>query len=336
MLVARFQLRPENASILFAVLTLAWSNSPRMRWALPLLFLLWANVHPSFFLGFLILAIAAATDAKRRSWRGSIVFALCALATLATPAGPQLWPAILGMSSWSARNVSEWQSTLVAAPGLMLLFLLPVVALAFGAAVRKRPHLDWLLWPASVLAALSALRFLPLALGFGLPAGAGLFRQRDFPVNVASVWLGSFLLLAFTALQFGPDVFAAAGAPVRDADFGLVLAQTDPIEIAARYPVRGLLTYCYPVRFCNVVLLHGGRTLLDGRTLPFPVDRMPAFDASVHDFSAMRAWPFALAMVAPQDDSLSGNAGWNLAVNSPRLRIYAVKEAMPAPGSRKP
>ncbi len=322
MLVARFQLRPENASVLFAVLTLAWSTSPRMRWALPPLFLLWANVHPSFFLGFLILAIAATQDSRRRNWSGWIVFALCALATLATPSGSSLWFAIVGMSGWSIRNVSEWQSTFVAAPGLMLLFLLPAVALTFGAKIRKRPHLDWILWPASALAALSALRFLPLALGFGLPAGAGLFRQRDFPVKVASVWLGSLLLLAFSALQFGPDVAAAARAPVRDADFGLVLARTDPIEIAAQYPVRGVLTYCYPVRFCNVVLLHGGRTLLDGRTLPFPVTRMPAFDASVRDFSVMRAWPFTLAMVAPANDPLRADPGWQPAEISPQLRIY--------------
>ena len=279
------------------------------------------NVHPSFFLGFLILAIAALTGARRGDWNGAIVLVLCSIATLGTPIGARLWPAIFGMSGWSIRNVSEWQSTLVAAPGLMLLFLLPALAVAAGGKVRKRPNLAGRCgrrrrWRRSRHCASCRSRSASDCPPDRACSGSQTCRSKLRARGWARSWWSRS-----RRCKFGPDVAAAIRAPVADADFGLLLAGDDPIETAARYPVAGKLTYCYPVRYCNVVLLHGGRTLLDGRTLPFPEDRMPSFDASIHDFSAVR-WPFTLAMVAPQDDSLHGRPGWRLTESAPHLRIY--------------
>lgn len=83
----------------------------RLRPLLPILFLIWANLHGGWIVGLGILGAWAAVDsaltpARLRTWVW--IVPLCAIATLVNPYGVGLWRflyATVGMS----RNITEWQ-----------------------------------------------------------------------------------------------------------------------------------------------------------------------------------------------------------------------------------
>jgi len=81
-------------------------------WPLPLVFLIWANLHGAVALGFVVLlgdlavAIATRRDVPRRLIFGSLCFA----ATLLTPLGLRYWPEIVRSLQRSRVNrIAEWQ-----------------------------------------------------------------------------------------------------------------------------------------------------------------------------------------------------------------------------------
>lgn len=106
-------LRPQLWSMLcLAILcrVLVEERRRARRW-LPLLFLVWANLHGGWIVGFGILAVWAGVDVLIRPKQFAMwaaVVPLSVLATLATPYGVELWRflyATVGMS----RGITEWQ-----------------------------------------------------------------------------------------------------------------------------------------------------------------------------------------------------------------------------------
>jgi hypothetical protein len=126
-----FNLRPQMLGYLFLVLTFIILERFRMGkrqvvWALPILMLVWVNAHGSWIIGLGVIGVYLTSsmvefhvgDIEAHRWsytdrvRLSIVFALCAGATLVTPYGTKLarYPFEVAFSlPLGVANVIEWQ-----------------------------------------------------------------------------------------------------------------------------------------------------------------------------------------------------------------------------------
>jgi hypothetical protein len=107
-----WSLRPQAFTLLLVGTTI-WCVS-RERWTpLPVLFLVWANLHSAVGLGLVLLAGAAAGHLIARRFvptRLVLVMALSAVATLMTPQGLAYWPNIAASMERSHLNtIAEWR-----------------------------------------------------------------------------------------------------------------------------------------------------------------------------------------------------------------------------------
>ena len=128
--------RPQIATLaLYAVLLVNLDA-----WWLPLLFLLWANVHGGWTFGIAVLLVHAIAS---RSTRTRLVAGLCVLATLVNPYGVHLWMAIAEAMSRGWSDVSEWQPVWRLAAGADAIVLWAIVAVAVAAAWRHAKLAWW-------------------------------------------------------------------------------------------------------------------------------------------------------------------------------------------------
>jgi hypothetical protein len=151
---AALGLRPQIMGMaLFALVLLVVSDRrrhPGRLWAVPLIVLVWANVHGSFFLGPLVLGLAWLEDLHDRVDRSSrtlIVAVIAAAAACVTPSGPAVWAYALGLSTnpQVTRLITEWQPTsLRDVPGLLFFGS----ALGIVALIARRGHVA--AWPTLV------------------------------------------------------------------------------------------------------------------------------------------------------------------------------------------
>ncbi len=120
---------------------------------MPVIVLVWANVHGSFFLGPLVLGLAWLEDLHDRiEGRHHALIAAIASAAAAcvTPFGPAVWAYAVGLSvnPEVTRRISEWQPTSLR-DGVGILFFASVLAVAVLLArrgspdVRGRPSRGW-------------------------------------------------------------------------------------------------------------------------------------------------------------------------------------------------
>ena len=157
-----WSLRPQVLTLAFLAATLWIVVRRRYIWGLPLLFVVWANLHGAVALGGLVVVAATIAAAVRRenlvTW--GIVAMLCFLATAATPLGPSLWFEIPGsLQRLQAYGVLEWQAPQIGRLGDLPFWL--VVAVLLAVAVRYRRILES---SATLTLTLSTALLLPLAL----------------------------------------------------------------------------------------------------------------------------------------------------------------------------
>ena len=103
-------LRPQLLAMALFALTLLLVTErrthPRWLWGVPVLVVVWANIHGSFFLGPLALGLAWLEDLHDGNPRVGItlvVGAACALAACVTPFGPAVWAYAVGLTSNNVR-----------------------------------------------------------------------------------------------------------------------------------------------------------------------------------------------------------------------------------------
>ena len=122
-------IRPQLAGLLLYCAVLNYGLQPLRggRWQFliwPVLFGLWANLHGSFVLGLLVLAVSVAgrfgdvlfrsrslpvTLGDPEAWRGLLLLQLCAVAVLANPAGLLVYPEVLQFSANpNVESMFEW------------------------------------------------------------------------------------------------------------------------------------------------------------------------------------------------------------------------------------
>jgi hypothetical protein len=160
---APWNLRPQLFTLLAMAATLRLTLSGRT-WALPPLFLLWANVHGAVALGGGVLVAAIAVSLHERAWKRSAALAglalVCAAATTVTPLGLGLYRFIAeSMEKSRANDITEWR------PALQLAAR-PVGFLLASAALVALTLRGWRRLPATAdrIAVVAALLFIPLGL----------------------------------------------------------------------------------------------------------------------------------------------------------------------------
>jgi hypothetical protein len=136
-----FRLTPGPLLVRVAVVTLSILVRRRHVWAVPPLFLVWANLHGAVALGGVLVVsawLACAARGRRSLPAFSAIAVLCLLATAATPMGTALWLEIpQSLQRLQQYDVVEWR-----APSLTSLRDLPFwgVAAAAGALAWTRRH----------------------------------------------------------------------------------------------------------------------------------------------------------------------------------------------------
>jgi hypothetical protein len=176
--------RPQLFTYLFLALAVAILDSRRRLWLLPPLFLIWANCHGGFVLGWVVLAVYCA-EALVARWRNRpltderALWVWSAAAVLASGINPNGFRAVevlwLYRSSAMQSVLLEWARPALWPPPLFVV-LLAGAAGAMAWARRTVRLVDWLLLAAFSLAAFTAARniifvafFAPVFLASYLP-----------------------------------------------------------------------------------------------------------------------------------------------------------------------
>jgi hypothetical protein len=109
-----WSLRPQTLTLMFFAATLWILVRRRYLWSLPLLFLVWANLHGGVSLGGLLVVsalIATAIVSRRDLARLSVVAFLCLAATALTPLGTSLWFEVpRSFARLQSYDVIEWRA----------------------------------------------------------------------------------------------------------------------------------------------------------------------------------------------------------------------------------
>jgi hypothetical protein len=173
--------RPQMVSYLFLALLLLLLSLARRsrRWlvVVPVLFVVWANMHGSFPLGLAVLALEAVVAlVPVRVGRVTVsdplgrapalaTLVVSALATLVNPFGPAVYSSALGVTfnGTIRRLVAEWQSPDFHDPVVLAVVVLPVVITVGYLAVSREdvPAVELVLAAFLLVSTLDAFRFLP-------------------------------------------------------------------------------------------------------------------------------------------------------------------------------
>jgi hypothetical protein len=158
--------RPYAITFLLLASTIAILETRRSLWLLPAVFLIWANCHGGYFLGWVAVG-AYSAEALFLHWRGRpdadarrlwIAGAAAVLASGINPNGFRIVQILLNYrGSFLVSRVLEWGPPRLWPPSEFSVLLFGAAALLLWARRRVRP-VDWLLFLAFAAAALSAQR----------------------------------------------------------------------------------------------------------------------------------------------------------------------------------
>jgi hypothetical protein len=181
--------------VVLALLVHEMHRPGRRRWLIPVVLVVWTNIHPGVLTGLVFVALAAL--AGWRDWRRWLpLVAACAAATLVHPGGPRgtTWSVHLmsaiqpgGGSQAFGQHIVEWLPTLSAAnigtQQVQLLFLLCATTWALAVWAlrrRRRPVFELATLAALTYLGFSMIRFVTTAaLAMPLVAVALVARLRD-------------------------------------------------------------------------------------------------------------------------------------------------------------
>jgi hypothetical protein len=275
-IVSALSVRPQIFTLLAMSLTLWLLARERHRW-LPLVFLVWANLHGAVCLGGLVMlgaSIAALLFDRRRFAHLALTTAACGAATLCTPMG---WKLLLfplesvhrlkqiGLTEWAAPGFSQWEH-------VYFWFLLASFAILIAA--RWRTAAPWpdrmLVLVAALLGCMAVLsaRNVPLFVIAASVAGSRLFslsydRHPEYDFSRRNTFiLGAFAALASTglALAFALPLERLAWRPMPPA--ALAAIRACPAPLFNTYNAGGYMLWFTPER----------PVFADSRQDPYPLD----------------------------------------------------------------
>jgi hypothetical protein len=308
-------LRPQLMGMALLALTLLVvvdrRAHPRRVWAVPLIVLLWANVHGSFFLGPVVVGLAWLEDVHdgvpdRHRLLG--VGLVSAVATLANPFGPGVWAYAAGLSTnaFVTSRITEWQpTTLRTVPGILFFgsAALVVALLARRGRPTPWPTLVWLAVFAVIGAyAIRGVAWWPLGAAVAVAgalavdartAEASARERRERPRRINLVFVG---LIAFVCVGLVPvwrpndSRLAAPTGVVGDAPGGITEALRKVIKPGDR------ILNPQPWGSWFELALPQATVALDSRIEVFPAGVWDDYD-TVHRGAA--GWQAILASWAP-------------------------------------
>lgn len=253
--------RPHIFTYLFTavwIVILEWisQDKPRQWWLLPIVMLLWVNMHGMFVLGIIIWGIYIAgsfLDTPSRAWltqQRTLPMFLAGitslLATFLSPSGIKIWGAIasLGSNSYITSHIPEYQSANFHMPETWpFLLLLALTIIGFGRSQNKIAWRYVLLAESFAMVAIYTSRMLPLFAIVTVPIAAsalGDWVNSEFPdsrfrimeknigqTNTASngaIWLLVIFVAAVLIFQSGKTIDAQGKGNVFDDRFFPVAA----------------------------------------------------------------------------------------------------------------
>lgn len=228
------------------LLTVVWITTlervamrkPNFWWLLPILMLLWVNLHGMFVLGIILWAIHFAgnlLDHSSREWFAKpstksmmVGGGLALIATFVSPSGPGIWKTIisLGGNSYITSRIPEYQSADFHMPETWFFILLLLVTVAaLGRSAHRHSWTDILSTVAFLGLALYTSRMIPLFSIVIAPIATGAignWLEQEYPssrfvetgrslskINFSSngsVWLVIFLIAMVVILQSGRTI----------------------------------------------------------------------------------------------------------------------------------
>lgn len=279
--------RPQVLSLALLALTVSLLRHRRYVW-LPMVFLVWANLHGAVVMGVVALAAAlvAAVIENGRSVRSLLLAcAGCLMATLATPLGVTFWSEIpRSLARIRQLGISEWAPPHLTTPSLLPFWLmaaaLPGLMILRGRALfrnvepRQRGDLTICGCALALLPlALTAERNVPPFLLLAVPAIAVLspFRSAGADphparasqrprLNGAVTAAAGALVIGCVGYAYATRVDHLRWAPLPDASLAALRACRG--NLYNRYDEGGYLIWFSPEH----------RVFLDGRQDPYPVE----------------------------------------------------------------
>jgi hypothetical protein len=327
-------LRPQLLGMTLMALTLLMvverRAHPQVLWAVPLIVLVWANIHGSFFLGILVLGLAWLEDLHDHAPQAHRALAAAAVAALLAnlnPFGFAIWRYAAGLSTNAlvTSRITEWQpTTLRTIPGLLFFasVALVVVLLARRGRATSWPALAALAVFAAIgVYAIRGVAWWPLgaavAVAGVLASGAPVRvrSERSSPVNVAVT--GLIVAACVILLPIWRPFDARVGAPVGlvgDAPPGVTAALKELAKPGDRIlnpqPWGSWFEFAVP----------GSTVALDSRIEVFPESVWDAVDrirAGGEGWQAqLRLWNVRIVVTEHADADLTGRlvaSGWTLA-----------------------
>jgi hypothetical protein len=330
-------LRPQLLGMaLFAVVLLLVTDRhrhPGRLWLIPVITLVWANLHGSFFLGPLVLGLAWVEDAVARAPganRVLLVAVMSGLSACITPFGPMVWTYAVGLSTnpQVTQRISEWQATsLRSVPGMLFFAsaLAVVVLIARRGRMTAWPTLLWLVVFFLIgVYAIRGVAWWPIAAA-AIVAGTLLTEPEPDPARVVredprlirriNLAFAGLIVLAGVALlpvwrPIDPGLQAPVGV-VGNAPPGITAALRDTLRPDDRVfnpqPWGSWFEFALPA----------WPVAIDSRIEVFPVDVWDRYEgvlAGVDGWQGqLDAWRVTLAVIGPDDDPAADRltgAGW--------------------------
>ncbi len=192
--------RPGMMSFVFVALLIAWLQCGRAWWWMPLLFVLWTNLHAGVTAGLLLLGLHTAGSLRDtpRFKQLAALTAVCAAATFINPYHYHYWQTVWELLGDPNKDITEWQPVKLLDGRFLEFKILVPLTFAILLLARERDPRRWLVLAVFALAGFKQVRQLPL---FGLAAIALLpapleralapLRERwgRFRVPILSRWL---------------------------------------------------------------------------------------------------------------------------------------------------
>jgi len=233
--------RPQMVSylllaLLLLILTLARRKTAWL-WSLPVIFVIWANMHGSFLLGLAVVALdvilAIVPVRLGRLSAGNPLkpipalasFGGAVLATLFNPFGIGVYASALGVTfnSSISQIIEEWQSPNFHNSSILLVFIIPVgLMLAYLTFSRRDvPTFDFVLTVFLLICTLDAVRFLPyfVVCSCGLAAVCRPSSAEQWRPTLLTWPLLVLITISMLAGAWYPAGRAASSEPVRATDF---------------------------------------------------------------------------------------------------------------------
>ena len=166
--------RPAMFTLLFVPMLIAWLQCGRLTWLIPLLFVLWANLHAGVAAGLVVLGAHLAASLLRpianhqspiTITRLGIITFLSAAATLLNPYGLDYWKMIFVTVGGSNTDITEWQPVKLFGPEQLDFQVLVAMTFALLAVAREKGLHRWLTLAVFAAMGFRQVRDVPL---FGL------------------------------------------------------------------------------------------------------------------------------------------------------------------------